>query len=223
MAEAQNYAYILTYARTGVMTWLAHLDTMSCFERSLKRAGIPLVWSGGFNPRPKIVFALPIGLGIECRADLLEIIVSEPLDLAEAAEKITAALPEGLSVLELRPADYGNKSLMSLVKAASYRVEGPGLGLAWQDYYTKHQAGPMLVTRQHKGKVKQVDLAELLLDQEKLSADCFRFKCRAGSSANLRPDLLLSALVEHEPGVRTAAEGARIIRESLELDLPQAD
>lgn len=223
MTDTKTYAYVLTYARRGVMTWLAHLDTMTCFERSLKRAGIALAWSAGYNPRPKIVFALPIGLGIECRADLLEIYTSEPLEEEQAALRITQALPEGLSVSKLKASDHGNKSLMSLVKAADYSIEGPGLGLAWQHYYAEHQAGPMPVKRQHKGKEKELDLAELLLEQETISEDCFRFKCRAGSSANLRPDLLLTALVEYEPNMGPAAEGARIIRESLELDLPKKE
>lgn len=216
MDHKQTYRYLLYYAREGVMAWLAHLDTMSCFERSLKRAGIPLEWGGGFNPRPKLVFALPIGMGIECEADLVEISVTEKLKTENLAEHITNYMPDGLVVWKVEPSD-NQKSLMSLVNQASYLIEGDSLGLAYQELLNFYKDQDILVERLHKGKTRTIDIKDLIISSEILGQDSFRFTCKAGSSENLRPDLVLKAITDHNPKMLVAANDARIVRESLGL------
>ena len=64
----------LAYERQGSAVWLGHLDMMRLFERAFSRANWPLSWTeDAFNPRPEIVFALPVAVGIETRSDPLEV------------------------------------------------------------------------------------------------------------------------------------------------------
>ena len=79
-SEWEPIIYRFTFRREGPAIWIAHLDVMRTFERSLRRADLPLDWSGGFNPRPKIVFALPLGVGIEAWAELVDVTLLERPD-----------------------------------------------------------------------------------------------------------------------------------------------
>src|SRR5665647_1069663 len=68
-------AYIcrFRFARSGSLSYVGHLDLMRTFERSLRRAGLPLLHSQGYNPRPMMVFALPLGVGISTTDDYLDV------------------------------------------------------------------------------------------------------------------------------------------------------
>ncbi|MDD4745132.1 MAG: DUF2344 domain-containing protein, partial [Eubacteriales bacterium] len=52
----------MAFSRREPAIWLAHLDMMRTFERSVRRAGIPVAYSAGYNPRPQLAFALPVGV-----------------------------------------------------------------------------------------------------------------------------------------------------------------
>lgn len=73
---------------------------MRCLERMLRRAELPMSYSQGYNPRPKLVFPLPLGLGVEGRREPLELSLTEPLSAQETARRLQAQAPEGLRFLE---------------------------------------------------------------------------------------------------------------------------
>ena len=60
------------FEKTGDAVWISHLDLMRAFQRSFKRAGLPLTHTQGFNPRPSVSIALPLSVGIESRCELLD-------------------------------------------------------------------------------------------------------------------------------------------------------
>lgn len=210
-----KFSYLLTFARTGPLTWLGHLDIMVVFERSMRRAGLPLLWSQGYNPRPSLVFVLPLGVGVECRRDLLEIETTEALCPQDIVERLNAKLPRGLSLVEARVSPDHRKSLMALVQAAAYRIEGPGLGQAFDQLTASPD--PVTVVREHKGRTRSLDLFSYIHQWQVQDADSFVYCCLAGSADNLRPDLVLKAIAEFRPDLATACGGARIIREGLYL------
>ena len=75
----------LRFAKRGDLRLVSHHDLMRCLERMLRRAQIPMAMSQGFNPRPKIVFALALGLGIEGRREVVDLELAEPMEPAERA------------------------------------------------------------------------------------------------------------------------------------------
>ncbi|MDO5033224.1 MAG: TIGR03936 family radical SAM-associated protein [Eubacteriales bacterium] len=211
-----KFSYLLSFAREGTPSWLGHLDLMVIFERSLRRADLPMLWSQGYNPRPALVFALPLGVGVECRRDLLEISLTVEVDPAHIQEALNAALPKGLSIVACQVRPPHEKSLMALVRAAAYRIEGPGLGQAWAEL--AQGLDQLVVERIHKGKSRTLELASYIKSWEQIDANSFIFACKAGSAENLRPDLLLKALAEYKTEYAEASWGARIIREALYLE-----
>lgn len=81
--------------------YVSHLDLMRCFERCIRRAGIPLWYTEGFNPRPFLTFALPLSLGITGLNESVDLRLVEDMPLSEVQERINACLPSGLRILSI--------------------------------------------------------------------------------------------------------------------------
>src|SRR6478672_11566182 len=90
----------LRFAKRGDLRLISHHDLMRCLERLLRRARIPMALSQGFNPRPKVVFALAMGLGIEGRREVVDLELSEPMGPAEVLRRLSAAAPPGFDWIE---------------------------------------------------------------------------------------------------------------------------
>lgn len=91
----------LLFEKTGTAVWMSHLDLMRVFQRSFKRAGLPLTHTKGFNPRPSVSIALPLSVGVESRCELLDFdLEGDPVPGAEIRERLNRALVPGVRVLD---------------------------------------------------------------------------------------------------------------------------
>ena len=111
-------------AKRGRLRFASHRDFARAFERALRRAAVPMAYSAGFSPHPRISYvgAAPTGAGSE--AEYLEIALSSPRKPESLRADLNAALPDGFTVLEAVPAGPG--SLAERMEASSWRVELPG-------------------------------------------------------------------------------------------------
>lgn len=216
LENSPEYAYLLTYSRCDRMTWLGHLDMKRIFERAFLRADLPLAFSGGYHPHPCLVFALPIALGMECRGDLAELMLRKDLPGEQLALRINQKLPQHLRIEAVKRLPPHKKSLMSAVHAAAYRIQGADLGTAFAALQALPQ--PVYADKMSKGNMRKVDIFSLIEESEIISPHEFTLRCRAGSSENLRPDLVLQAVEKYLPAFQQTAQDARIIREALYLD-----
>lgn len=88
------------FQKTGQAIYISHLDLMRVFQRSFKRAGLPLTHTQGFNPRPSVSIALPLSVGVESDCELLDFdLEGEKVPCGEIKERLNAALVEGVRVL----------------------------------------------------------------------------------------------------------------------------
>lgn len=210
----------LAYDRQGSAVWLGHLDMMRLFERAFSRANWPLSWTeDAFNPRPEIVFALPVAVGIETRSDPLEVSLHQDqadFDLEEGLAALNRTLPQGVRIVSSLKLEDVRGSLMAKVRAARYQLEAPGIGEAFRAVFKEGQ--PVLVTRIHKRKKQTIDLTPRLISLDDWDHDRLVFTGGAGSTGHLRLDLLLEALVQYGGLDQEAAQGARIVRLAVLLD-----
>lgn len=210
----------LAYERQGSAVWLGHLDMMRLFERAFSRANWPLSWTeDAFNPRPEIVFALPVAVGIETRSDPLEVSLHQDqadFDLEEGLAALNRTLPQGVRIVSSLKLEDVRGSLMAKVRAARYQLEAPGIEEAFRAVFKEGQ--PVLVTRIHKRKKQTIDLTPRLISLDDWDHDRLVFTGGAGSTGHLRLDLLLEALVQYGGLDQEAAQGARIVRLAVLLD-----
>ena len=87
------------YAKRGRARFTSHRDFSRAFERALRRAGVPMAYSSGFSPHPRISYANASPTGAASEAEYLEIGLTRPVDPGELATMLDAALPDGLDVL----------------------------------------------------------------------------------------------------------------------------
>lgn len=92
----------LLFEKTGNAIWISHLDLMRVFQRSFKRAGLPLTHSRGFNPRPSVSIALPLSVGVESACELLDFdLDGYEVSCEEMRDRLNATLVSGVKVLEV--------------------------------------------------------------------------------------------------------------------------
>lgn len=100
MPEVKKWAMDvrMSYEKTGMAKFISHLDTVRCITRAMKRAGVPIWYTEGFNPHAFLTFAMPLSLGFESLCETVDFRLMEVVDLDELKEKINSALPVDITV-----------------------------------------------------------------------------------------------------------------------------
>jgi radical SAM-linked protein len=115
----------LRYAKRGPLRFTSHRDFARAFERALRRARVPMAYSAGFTPHPKISYVGAAPTGVESVAEYLEIGLAQRVDVDELRAAVDAALPEGLDVVDAVEASGG--SLAERMHATARRIELDGV------------------------------------------------------------------------------------------------
>jgi radical SAM-linked protein len=117
----------IRYAKRGRLRFTSHRDFARAFERALRRAAVPMAYSAGFSPHPRISYLGAAPTGAASEAEYLEIGLTGQVALGQLAAALDAALPPGLDVLECVEARPGGGGLAERIDAAAWRVELPGV------------------------------------------------------------------------------------------------
>jgi radical SAM-linked protein len=107
------------YAKRGRMRFASHRDFQRAWERALRRVAVPMAYSAGFSPHPKISYAGAAPTGAASEAEYLEIGVLQVVDPQELRAALDRSLPEGLDVVGIVEADG---SLVEALKASRWRI-----------------------------------------------------------------------------------------------------
>lgn len=115
----------IRYAKRGPLRFTSHRDFARAFERALRRSAVPIAFSQGFTPHPKISYASAAPTGVASEAEYLEIGLQAPVDPDELIRALDAALSPGLDILEAVEAHGGN--LAERIDASLWQIELPGV------------------------------------------------------------------------------------------------
>jgi radical SAM family uncharacterized protein/radical SAM-linked protein len=157
----------LRYAKGPELRFISHLDLMRAWLRAVSRAELPVAFSQGFSPHPKIAFGPPLALGLTTSADYMDIQLDRPLS-DDIGLLLNPHLPPGLNVLESKPIFGNAKSITELCDAAEYRI------ISDSDFDPQAAVQkakeildgkkPWLVNVLRKDQHKELDLAPQILD-----------------------------------------------------------
>lgn len=120
---------MVKYGKHGEAALLSHRECMRALERALRRSRLPLEFTAGYNPRPRMSFSPALPLGVAAEAEYLEVSVTREVDEGEALEALNRALPEGLRVREVRMLPPGMPKLSRWARYGLYRLEGDDGGV----------------------------------------------------------------------------------------------
>jgi radical SAM-linked protein len=116
----------LRYAKRGRLRFSSHRDFQRALERALRRAGVPMAYSAGFNPHPKISYANAAPTGAASEAEYVEIAVAERCDPDRVRAALDESLPDGLDVVDVVEVRTG--ALAERLEASEWAIRFPGLG-----------------------------------------------------------------------------------------------
>jgi radical SAM-linked protein len=112
----------LLFAKTEAMRFTGHLDLHKALERNFRRAGLPLAYSQGFNPRPKLVLASPLPLGYTSQAELAEAWLNESVPVQEILESLIERAPPGIDHLQIEAVPADSAKLPNRLASAEYQA-----------------------------------------------------------------------------------------------------
>lgn len=205
----------IKFRKYGALKFVGHLDMMRYFQKALKRAGIDMKYSEGFNPHMIMSFAAPLGVGITSDGEYFDIEVLSTKSTEESLRTLNEAMVEGVEVTSYVALPDSAKKSMSLVAAADYEIffkEGydspktaEEFGTIFHDFYLKQDA--IQIIKKTKKSEREIDIKPLIYEfavQKKEEKPSFYLKVSTGSVDNLKPELVLEEMfafagLEYQP------------------------
>ncbi|MCP4140146.1 MAG: DUF2344 domain-containing protein [Chloroflexi bacterium] len=209
----------IKFAKQGALRYIGHLDLHHIWQRSIRRAALPLVYSQGFHPQPKIQLASALALGFSSQAEVLDIWIEK--DAAWDLKKLQKAVPEGIIISDMQEVELRSPALQTMVKSAEYEVtllDEISDSLLDEKLATLMDAESILRPKRIKKKKRKrfttvpptYDLRPLILEMKRIAPQQIFMHLTAQEGATGRPDEVLN-----EMGI--SVEAARVERKALNL------
>jgi radical SAM-linked protein len=155
------------FSKLGKIKFTSHRDVARIWERGLRRAGVPVSYTEGFSPRPKLSFGLALSTGHESLGEYLdvELPADSEIELEQLPALLEPALPSGMSVQAVAEVARGTDSLQQLVTSCTWHIEVAGVSVADATRAAEAAllADELIVTRQRKGNDVTDDLRPAIL------------------------------------------------------------
>ena len=206
-----SYRYRINYNKNEGMRYTSNLDIHKMWERTFRRAKLPLVYSQGFHPQPKIQLASPLPLGFLSEFEIVDFVLERELEVLTLKSTLSLALPLGISINSIKSVDLREPALQTQTEASEYHI----FFLEELDPTTLEQELSKIedqtsIKRTRRGK--SYDLRPLILSIELITGSKTYIKMVLSSKdgATGRPEEVLSEL-----GI--PLETTRIIRKKIIL------
>jgi radical SAM family uncharacterized protein/radical SAM-linked protein len=222
----------LRYAKGGRLTALSHLETMHALLRAFRRAGLPMAYSQGYHPKPRVSFGPALPVGLESRCEVADLELHGPAEAVELERLLAPQLPDGLALLGVEVLQPGAPGIGELLRAFHYTAVFP------RDFWSEAQlmerveafqgqasaiihrtAAPKNKDRRRHQKIaerkqREIDLKEIVTHLALDGPDRVAFSLRVDPAGSARPaEVLASLFGEH--GIPPA--GVKVLKEGMSL------
>jgi radical SAM-linked protein len=221
------------FFKVGELRFLSHLEVMRALQRALRRAGIPLAYTRGFNPQPRLSLAQALAVGVEGARELGEVEVVARVEPEDLLARWNSQLPPGLKILRAWEAPLYGPSLSAGVRGATYQVRlqpngwdptllaGLGTAGACVDFLAQ---GPIPVEVSKKGQTVTLDARPFIQEFTAMSEDsrpCWAMVLRAGLGGSVKPQAVMRSFLGRRipPGeLDRMVSSLRITRTALAIE-----
>jgi len=191
--------YLIKFTKESEIKFVGHLDLMRTIQRMMKRSGLPIVYSQGFNPHINLSLAQPLAVGVYSGGDYFDVQFQEEVDLQKIKEDLNSSAPAGIRILEVSGIrEEDNKKIfksMAAIDAASYSIrirytDASRLENEMNDMLGKNQ---WVTLKKSKSGEKEVDIKPMVMDMDfRISGNILIVDATVscGSKENLSPELL---------------------------------
>jgi radical SAM family uncharacterized protein/radical SAM-linked protein len=197
----------LRFGRRGVVRFLSHLEQIEMFRRIVRRAGLPVTYTAGFSPQPRMAFGPAISVGYESASEYVEVELSRTVEAAAAQAQIARELPPGFTLESVKKVPVFFPSLDSLLNVASYEIGAP----VTEEQIRQFLARPeIIIEKKKENRVERIDARPLIRELKATPSGCF-LQLRFGPKKTIKPEKILQELlgmseqdVKNVPIARTA-------------------
>ncbi|MBR2327039.1 MAG: TIGR03936 family radical SAM-associated protein [Clostridia bacterium] len=148
----------ITFRKTAAVRYVSHLDMMRAFKRALRRSGLPIVYTEGFNVHPVMIFTPPLSVGYLSECELLDIGLTKDVPLKDILSALCRSLPEGFMATEVKYA----KNKISDIYTSVYEIASPELLGKKEAFLSFAAEKEIIISRSTKGGEKTVDCAPFI-------------------------------------------------------------
>ena len=193
------------------MKFIGHLDVMRFFQKMMRRAEIPIAFTGGFSPHMIMSFANPLGVGVTSDGEYFDIELTEEIDMNEAVARMNQTSVEGIEVVNMVPISEKKKRTgMTIVAAADYfsTVKYGTFPEGWQQMAAGFMNQPSIcIVKKTKKSEKEVDIKPMIFEIKYWIKDnslVLNLLLRSGSREHLSADLVVKYIKMHTTNVKDA-------------------
>jgi radical SAM family uncharacterized protein/radical SAM-linked protein len=209
--EGESYGYWLVFSKAGKGRFLSHLEMVTALQRAMRRAKLPLAYTQGYHPTPKVSFGDALPLGLESQAEEMKVILRQPLLPSEIGKRLNSELPPGLDILEVAADDKDTRQMTPGVVTYEATLKRGGWPIEGFRRFQRQSLTP-LRQRSKRGETL-VQLTERLLSLDSLDSSTIRFAFTQGQHGNIRVRDLLMHIFELS---KEEILDARIVKISVE-------
>lgn len=182
------------------MKFIGHLDIMRFFQKVMRRADIPIAFTGGFSPHMIMSFANPLGVGLTSDGEYFDIELTEDIDMEAAVTRMNQVVVEGIEIVNMVPiSDEKKQTGMTIVAAADYRsaLRKGAFPEDWREQANAFIAQPSIgIVKKTKKSEKEVDIKPMIYQFE-VQDDSIYMLVATGSVENLKPELVMQAFCQY--------------------------
>lgn len=208
--------YVLKYKKGESVKYISHLDFIRTFARAVRRSGLQMSYSGGFNPHPILSVAQPLSVGVTSDGEYLKIRFEDDIAPSDLKNTLNAVLPKGLEILAAARVE-GKEMDFARLDRAEYIVE---VELSDNTYFSVDSflaQEAIIVMKKTKSGEKETDIREHIFNLSVTKREgrivTLSMCISAGSGYNLKPDTVIAAMEKYIDGF--AAEFIAVHRVSL--------
>lgn len=219
----------IKFNKTGSMKFIGHLDVMRYFQKAIRRSGLDIAYSQGFNPHQLISFAAPLGVGLTSDGEYMDMQLNSSFSTKEAMQKLNQEMNDEIRVTNYVALEEGSKNAMSIVAAADYLVSvkdgyvfPENYQQLFEDFLTQKQ---IIMRKKTKKSEREVDIKPYIyhvafheedfsektgqpikgsVAQQYENGKKIYLQITTGSVINIKPELVIEAFckfagIEYEP------------------------
>ncbi len=201
VSEKEIMPVRVKFSKLGDLMYISHLDLSRTMQRIIVRSGVDIWYSEGFNPQPRIVFAMPLSVGMESTCELMDFKINAYMPAEEIKERISKNFPEEMKVLDVYTPEvkfkeiaYADYTLKLFVKDINDELCQKINNLVKKECF---------VTKKTKSGEKEIDISSLINKLEAKPCDGFieiNTVVSAGNENILNPELIVDA-IRRETGI----------------------
>ena len=183
------------FSKRGTLRFISHLALMRAFERALRRAGLPLRMTQGFNPHPRISFPFPLGVGTEASDEVMEFELEGWTPPDEVEQRLRGAVPPGVEVrsTEAIPPNETGQAVEATYVVRPTNPASPESRIDPARAKALLNQDEILAQRQRKGRMRTVNIRPYLLDL-RVTDGVMTLRLSVAQGATSRPEEVLAAL-----------------------------